>query len=110
MTRRDDRISSLVAHEAAAFIRREAGTDSLITVTRALPAARGERISVFITVFPEEKTRAALSFLERHRESFSEYLKTHTRLRPLPRIEFLMDGGEKNRQRLDELSGGPSGN
>ena len=99
-----DRASSLIARLAAEFITREAGTDSLITVTRAVPNARGDRYSVFITVLPDDKVRPALSFLERQREAFSDYLKAHARLRPLPRIEFLLDDGEKNRQRLDELS------
>ena len=69
-----------------------------------MPNARGDRYSVFISVLPDDKTRPALAFLERHREAFSDYLKEHARLRPLPRIDFLLDDGEKNRQRLDELS------
>ena len=80
-----------VAHEAAAFIRREAGPNSLITVTRAISLAHGERMTVYISVFPEEKGLAALSFLERRRKAFSEHLKEHTRLRPLPRVDFMLD-------------------
>lgn len=100
----EERTLQLIAHEAAKFIAGEAGTESLITVTRALPNGHGERVSVFISVLPEEKERAALSFLDRKREAFSDHLKAHTRIRPLPRIEFLPDNGEKNRQRIDELS------
>lgn len=90
------RAAEQIAHEAAVFIRREAGPDSLITVTRALPLAHGERITVFVSVFPEEKGRAALSFLERQREDFSEHIKKHTRLRPLPRIDFMLDDRSQN--------------
>lgn len=104
MSRQEERAGEIIAHEAAKFISREAGPDSLITVTRVLPAVRGERVTVFVTVFPEEKTRPALAFLERQREAFSDHLKEHARLRPLPRIEFALDDGEKNRQRLDDLS------
>lgn len=107
MKRQEARAGEIIAHEAAKFISREAGPGSLITVTRAIPAPRGERVTVFVSVFPEDKARAALSFLDRQREAFSEHLKQHARLRPLPRVEFMLDDGEKNRQRLDELSSNP---
>ncbi len=103
--RRTDRAALIIAHEAAAFIKEIASSESLITVTRALSTSRGERMTVFMSVFPEEREGAALALLARKREAFSEYLKAHARLRPLPRIDFEIDHGEKNRLRLDELSG-----
>lgn len=99
------RTTETVAHEAAIFIKDMAGPESLITVTRALAAGRGERITVFVSVFPEEREAPALAFLARQREAFSDHLKARTRLGPLPRIDFELDRGEKNRLRLDELSG-----
>ncbi len=98
-----NRALEIVAREAAQFIAREAGTESLITVIRAESAAHGpkgapfggERMMVFVSVFPVEKAQAALAFLERQREAFSDYLKTHARLR-LPRIDFLLDNGEQS--------------
>ena len=95
------RVTTIVAREAAHFIAREAGTESLITVIRAESVAHGERMRVFVSVFPVEKARAALAFLERQREAFSKYLKAHTHVR-LPHVDFLLDN--------DELSGGPDGN
>lgn len=92
--RQSDRATEIVAREAARFIAREAGTESLITVIRAQSAAHGDRIMVFVSVFPEEKARAALAFLERQRAAFSEYLKKRARL-SLPRIDFLLDNGEQ---------------
>ena len=93
-----------VAHEAAVFIKDAAGPESLITVTRALAAGRGERITIFVSVFPETHEYPALAFLARQREAFSDHLKAHTRLAPLPRVDFELDRGEKNRLRLEELS------
>jgi hypothetical protein len=91
--RQSDRATEIVAREAALFIMREAGTESLITVISAKSMAHGERIGVFVSVFPEEKARAALNFLERQRQAFSDHLKHHTRLR-LPRVDFLLENGE----------------
>lgn len=87
---RSDRATAIVAREAAQFIAREAGGESIITVIRAESRAHGERMTIFVSVFPEEKTRAALAFLERQREAFSNHLKRHAHLR-LPRIDFLLD-------------------
>ncbi|MBI2409503.1 hypothetical protein HYV30_00480 [Candidatus Kaiserbacteria bacterium] len=85
------RVTALIAREAARFIAQEAGTESLITVIRAESVAHGERMHVFVSVFPIEKTSAALAFLERQREAFSDHLKHHTAHLRLPRVDFLLD-------------------
>ncbi|MFZ2500855.1 MAG: hypothetical protein WAW90_02600 [Minisyncoccia bacterium] len=90
---RTKRASDIIAQEAAQFIAREAGSGSLITVIRAQPATHGDRVVVFVSIFPEEKIPAALAFLERHREAFSDHLKAHVRLR-LPRVDFQLDPRE----------------
>ncbi len=89
-----DRAAEIVAREAALFIAREAGSESLITVIRAQSMSHGERIAVFVSVFPVEKAHAALSFLERQREAFSDYLKKHARIR-IPRVDFMLDNGDQ---------------
>ena len=93
MSKQNEKVAEIVAREAALFIAREAGSESLITVIRAQSVAHGERIMVFVSVFPIEKARGALAFLERQREAFSNHLKSHTHLR-LPRVDFMLDNGE----------------
>jgi ribosome-binding factor A len=93
---RRGRAVEVIAREAAGFIAREAGDGSLITVVRAQATSHGDRVMVFVSIFPEEKARTALAFLERQREAFSDHLKTHTRLRPLPRVDFMLDNREGN--------------
>ena len=101
---RKGRAAEIIAREAAQFIAREAGGDSLITVIRAeFASAHGDRVLVFVSVFPEEKTSAALAFLERHRAAFSDHLKSHARLRPLPRVDFLLDNREATGAPIAEL-------
>jgi lipase chaperone LimK len=87
------RATEIVAREAALFIQREADSKSLITVIRAQSVSHGERIIVFVSVFPIEKARSALAFLERQREAFSNHLKKYAKLR-LPRVDFMLDNGE----------------
>jgi ribosome-binding factor A len=90
----NDRAAEIIAREAAQFIAREAGNESLITVIHTQPMSHGERMNVFVSVFPVEKAASAMAFLERQRESFSDYLKSRARISPLPRINFLLDNGE----------------
>lgn len=85
-----ERATAIVAREAALFIAREASGESIITVIRAASAAHGERMTIFVSVFPEEKARGALAFLARQREAFSDHLKRHARLK-LPRVDFILD-------------------
>jgi ribosome-binding factor A len=106
---RQRRASEIIAHEAAQFISREAGTNSLITVIRAQPVSHGDRVLVFVSVFPEQMAQAALNFLERHRGDFSDHLKEHARIRPLPRVEFVLDNREESGAPLETL-GGQGGN
>ena len=91
--RQANRATEIVAHEAALFILREANKDSLITVVRAQSVSHGDRILVFVSIFPVDKAPAALAFLNRQREAFSDHLKKNARLR-LPRVDFLLDNGE----------------
>lgn len=102
-SKREQRTAELIAREAANFIREYAGTESLITVTRALPAGKSDTLTVFVSVFPEEREASAIRFLARQREPFSDYLKGRTRIKPLPRVDFELDAGEKHRRRLEEL-------
>lgn len=97
-----NRAAEIVAREAAQFISREAGNESLITVIRAQSVAHGDRILVFVSVFPIEKAQAAMNLLARKREAFSDHLKEHVRMR-LPRVEFMLDNGEDSGAPLSEL-------
>ncbi|MFA6414777.1 MAG: hypothetical protein WC217_02815 [Candidatus Paceibacterota bacterium] len=106
--KQSNRATEIVAREAARFIAREAGSESLITVIRAQSVAHGDRIMIFVSVFPIEKAHAAMSFLERQREAFSDYLKQHARMR-LPRIDFMLDNGEESGAPMGEI-GGQGGN
>ncbi|MBP6859972.1 MAG: ribosome-binding factor A [Candidatus Pacebacteria bacterium] len=98
-----ERAEEQVAHLAAEFIARESNNTSLITVTRAVLSSRGDRATLFVTVFPDTALPYALDFLNRNRDEFRTFLKQKSRLRAIPSVKFEHDAGEKNRQRMDEL-------
>ncbi len=107
MQNRNERLAEALRAASAEFLVREAlppPHGALITVTRAEVAESGTRATIFMTVFPDTLEEAALKFANRSRHDFAEFFSTRVKGVVLPRIEFLIDRGEKNRQRLDELS------
>ena len=89
---------------AAEFLAREANRNSLITVTRVQMSEDGKRATVYITVFPELGEPAALAFANRNRGELGRFLSSRTKGMRIPKFEFEIDLGDKNRRRLDELS------
>lgn len=109
--RHEERASEQIAHEAAKWISQEAGTQSLITVTRAALGVRGTQATIYVSIFPEEQIRPALAFLERSRYDFGSYLRTRSRIRPIPTVEFLLEDGTAHKPvETNREIGGPGGN
>lgn len=91
-------------HAAAEFLNREAGHQSLITVTRAELSDDRKRGIIYLSVLPDSAEQAAVDFANRNRTEFGHFFEKHVRGMQMPRVEFVIDLGEKNRRRLDELT------
>jgi len=104
MTKRDEKAGNQLVQLAGEFIAREAGRSTLITPTRAEFGNSPKYATIYISVYPREQEEHALSFLHRNGRGFRTYLKEHGRFSVLPFVKFVIDFGEHNRQRLDELS------
>lgn len=102
MTRRQTQVAEAIMHLAADFFARESNRESLITVTRADISPDLKNATVYFSVLPERMEASALAFAKRVRTDFREYLKVKSVLKFLPTIDFELDYGEKNRQRVDE--------
>jgi len=103
MSLRTDKVNRLIKELAANFLEREATNQSLITVTGCVVTDDLKKATVYFTVLPENKEKAALDFTKRMRSDFRDYLKKNLEMRVLPFIDFEIDKGEKNRQRIDQL-------
>jgi ribosome-binding factor A len=99
-----ERDTEALREAAALFLSREANRNSLITVTRAMLSEDRKRGTIFITVLPDDAEEAAVAFANRNRGEFGKFFETQVRGMRIPQVEFVIDRGEKNRQRLDELS------
>lgn len=99
-----EKLAEAVRELAAEFLARENGGQSLVTVTRVDITERERRAIVYITVLPREKEGSAVDFANRRAPELRTFFKQRSRMRMLPFVEFRIDEGEKNRQRMDELS------
>ena len=88
---------------AATFVGSISNRTSLITITRSVLAPHEDRVTFYVSVFPEDAEGPAIGFLMRKRTECKEYLKNTIRNGKIPHVEFVLDEGEKKRQRVDEL-------
>lgn len=102
--RRPEQTNESVAHLAAQFLSRESNRESLITVTRSDMSPDFKNVTIFLSILPESQAEKALAFAKRVRTDFREFLKQKTSMHPIPTVDFVLDLGEKNRQRIDELT------
>jgi ribosome-binding factor A len=106
MSEHSERARSVLQHLAADFIRAEANTNPLITVTRVNASPDFKHATIFVTVFPESEgnDKTAIYFLTRKGSEFREYVKKHGAFKALPFFEFQIDYGERNRQHIDRVA------
>jgi ribosome-binding factor A len=98
------RINDLIKSLAMEYLSRESNRTSLVTVTEVKMADKNSKALILFTVLPESKEHAVLDFAKRKRPEFREYIKDRARLRVIPFIDFDIDFGERNRQRVDQLT------
>ncbi len=89
---------------ASQFIERESNRNSLITVTNVQVTNDFKKAIIFVTVFPEDQEETAVHFLKRQRGEFKTFVKKNSRIRRIPFLDFIVDGGEKSRQRIEEIT------
>ena len=103
MSDRDEIYKQQLQSVAADFVSLHSNRQSLITVTDAKLTDRRSTVTFYVSVFPEEAEGPAIGFLMRKRGECKQYLMDKTRNKTIPHVEFALDEGEKNRQRVDQL-------
>ncbi len=104
MNYKNIKLEELIRQLAAEFLQRESNKSSLVTVTRVELAEKLNQATVLFTVLPEEKENEALEFVRRKRTDFRKYVTEHAKMGRIPFFDFDLDLGEKNRQRIEEIS------
>ncbi len=87
----------------AQFIEKESNKESLVTITRCEISSDRKNIDVLISVFPQDKEKQVIDFLDRRKWDARDYIKKKIQTRIIPFVHFKIDEGEKNRQKIDQL-------
>jgi len=103
MSIRHERIIEILHDMAARFLLLEGNNSSLLTITNVVLTKDGKRATIFFTVFPESYEKTALEFAKRKRSEFKQFVRDNSRLGMIPQLDFAIDAGEKNRQKIDNL-------
>jgi len=101
---KDEKSASLITKFAAEYFCIESSRNSLMTITKTDILDRSKRAIVFFTALPREKEAEALEFANRRRQDFRRFVMSKKSFGFTPKIDFCIDEGEHNRQRIDELS------
>lgn len=104
MSERKNKIETLLKKLAANFLEREAERTSLITVTHVDISPDFKQSTIYISVLPDSKASDALYFCKRKMTDFKKYAKENLNMKSIPFFDVKLDIGEKNRQRIEELS------
>lgn len=103
MNTRDERLKEILRDLGARFLLVNGNNSSLLTVTDVKLSDRGKYATIMFTVFPDSFEKTALEFAKRKRSEFREFIKENSKLGRIPQIDFEIDLGEKNRQKIDNL-------
>jgi ribosome-binding factor A len=103
MANRNDKIREILRDLGARFLLLNGNNSSLLTVTNVEMSKDGKYATIFFTVFPDSFEKTALEFAKRKRSEFREFIKENSKLGRIPQLDFAIDLGEKNRQKIDTL-------
>lgn len=97
------RLSDEIKKFSALFLERESNRDALISVTGLDLSDDEANATLHISVLPADKEDASLWFVKRNLGEMRAYLMKNIKVRHIPYLDVLIDKGEKNRQKIDEL-------
>lgn len=103
MQDRNKKMENLVKELSARFLERENNRSSLITITEVTCSSDLKHATIYISVMPSSKENAALMFVKRQLGDLRDFLGKNIRAKNIPFLEVMIDQGEKNRQKIDEL-------
>ena len=98
------KIQEVLREIVSNFINTETNKTSLITVTRVDVSPNLSTCDIYVTVFPETAEESALNFLKRKRPDVKTEIKKKMNMRKIPFVDFKIDMGEKNRQKIQDIS------
>jgi ribosome-binding factor A len=105
MSHRQEKVEGRLQQIISTFLNKEAGTKSVITVTRCEVGRDLKNVTAFLSVFPESFETEALAFVKRKRSELRSLIADELPMKTIPFVEFEIDTGEKNRQTIEKILG-----
>lgn len=103
-TNRKFKIQEVLREIVSNYINVKTNKTSLITVTRVNVSPNLSTCDIYVSVFPETAEESALNFLKRKRPNVKDEIKKKMHVRKIPFVDFIIDEGEKNRQKVQDIS------
>lgn len=100
---RIEKIRNLLREELALMLNREMEfpEGSLVTITRAEISQDVHYATVFISVLGD-KQRQVLEILSKNIYNIQKWLNRRVKMRPVPKLRFVMDEEEVRREKVEE--------
>ncbi len=99
------RVNELVKETLAEIVSEEVDfpLGVFVTVTRVDTSADLRYARVFVSVFPEKKFSRAMELLKKKIYSIQRTFNKKLHMKPLPRIEFVVDKTESEADRIEKV-------
>lgn len=98
----NEALGELIAKTANMYFIKEGDRTSLMSVQRVEISNDGNKASLFLSIIPEDRIRAGLSFADRSAGKIRGQIIHNMPGRKIPFLNFIHDKGEINRQKVNE--------
>ena len=105
MKNRIDQVNKLIRQELGQIILREVDMPEGVVVTLTRVAASGnlQQAKVYISVVPDKNTSEVLKSLRQDIYSIQQMLNSRLKMRPVPRIRWVLETATAEAQKIEEL-------
>jgi len=103
MKYKEEKLTSILQRLIGEYMSRLDFNNSFVGVNRVELSKDLKIAGIFIGVYPEQNEKEALKTIKSKTAELRKNIKKNIRTRILPKLEFYIDEGEKNRQRVEEL-------
>lgn len=104
MSSRPERMKKELMRLSSMFFAQNSNRTSLITVTSVSVAPDLKNATIGISVLPESMEEQVILFAKRRTRDMRDYIGQNLKTKAIPRLDIVIDLGEKNRQRIQEIS------
>lgn len=101
--RRKEKATSLLSRLIPEFIKKFSFGKTIVTVTRLEISDDLMFVKIFVSAYPQAGEKQAMALLSKKSKDIRKYIGARVRWKFLPELIFLVDEGEKNRQRIEEI-------